>query len=277
MKATRLTTGLLGLVLLTGLGGCGSSPPELPSIDPTARQSYDPARAVPAFYDCMKRPEIPLGLVPADGAHPPQIVGLVDLSADQIVVTRDPDGTVDRWGGKEGDDSYLDLVDELTAEHSTEPRFYVNGVDYSDLYQKCLASSGYDPAWGHDDETAVDPAWVRRRVEADNRWAACARDQGWPQVADVAAPADGSLPPEVLLPFSITEDQLRQLVADCPTFDPALFEAGAAFGDASADLPEIGFDTTGADEFDSAAADKLGRLLDILNAAQSDYWAGQGG
>jgi len=88
-------------------------------------------------------------------------------------------------------------------------------------------------------------------------WAACARDHGWPDIAD-PDPAAGALA-EVVLPATITADELRQLLADCPPFNP--------------DTDEFPYLTIGAASADTGGEAARTELLDLLNRLQSEAFA----
>ena len=108
------------------------------------------------------------------------------------------------------------------------PILIADGVDYTRQYVDCLNRSGYAAevarsrtqhsalydvvTAGGDRSQTADPG----QTQANNRWAVCARDQGW-LVLDSTSPGEGW--PEEDLPSSITVDQLRSLLALCLNFD----------------------------------------------------------
>lgn len=109
---------------------------------------------------------------------------------------------------------------------------------------------------GEPSPSPLDPQASAVLAES-NSWAACARQHGWPDIAD-ADPAAGALA-EIVIPATITADELRQLVADCPPFNPATNEFPyLTIGPAS--------DATGGE----AARTEL---LDLLNQLQSETFA----
>jgi hypothetical protein len=175
------------------------------------------------------------------------------------------------------------------------PFLAIGDQDYSDVFSKCLDSSGFQQP-----QTDVNPTEELKLkkgiVEATAAWASCARDNGFPQVKDPEpAVADNfETMPIALLPASITEDQLTALVKACPTYnveahqkqDAELAKAGDDFDYSHftpvAD-PNIGFDVPGYDgdylgqpaDLDKATTDKLDRLQEILNSAETDYLESQ--
>ncbi|MDR0626234.1 MAG: hypothetical protein LBG11_03075 [Bifidobacteriaceae bacterium] len=74
-------------------------------------------------------------------------------------------------------------------------------------------------------------------AESGTLWAACARENGYPQVKDPAPPvADGWVTmPLVVLPGTITATDLRALLTECPNFD---FEAAEAIIEELLALPD---------------------------------------
>jgi len=95
------------------------------------------------------------------------------------------------------------------------PMLTIGGIDHTAEYVKCLTISGYDDtaayaAWGSID-LVNDPRYnLGKQAAAD--WTSCAQRHGW----------EGSLggpdSADVILPSTMTEDQLRRLVAACPNF-----------------------------------------------------------
>ncbi|MDR1799531.1 MAG: hypothetical protein LBR19_06590 [Bifidobacteriaceae bacterium] len=139
----------------------------------------------------------------------------------------------------------------------------IDGVDYSEIYTECRASSGYIETWEQPGDPAEELVAKAETAAVSNDWARCARDNGWPEVADATAPvADGyETSPTVLLPITMTEDQLTALLEVCPLVaDPV-----------TGKKPSVYFDydpmTTTYDQ-----DERIWALTDILYAAQQADW-----
>ncbi|MDR1824402.1 MAG: hypothetical protein LBR27_03580 [Bifidobacteriaceae bacterium] len=203
-----------------------------------------------------------------------------DSAAFDAAVTKDD--LTSAWAGKASQLLYL-------------------GKDYGKEYDQCLAESGYtEPEWQTDPTEELKDK--QKTADAGAEWAACARENGFPQVQDPAPPVadEWQTSPMVLLPSSITEEQLRALLQVCPSFDE---EANSAADDAydqaweehgnddsfdwgafydSLDYPtqpEIGFDTPGYDgnwdameDVDPATQERLEKLNAVLWEAQNAYY-----
>jgi hypothetical protein len=138
-------------------------------------------------------------------------------------------------------------------------------------------------------------------VESSNEWAKCARENGFPSVIDASMPpvGDAFKDPAALLPASITEDQLRQLLEKCPNFDPSREEKneelaadpdayipGQTLPDGFEHQPNVGFDypdfdceTSRSPSAGSEISETVNRLLhlcDILDEAEISYFLGEG-
>ncbi|MDR2896494.1 MAG: hypothetical protein LBV30_07590 [Propionibacteriaceae bacterium] len=107
------------------------------------------------------------------------------------------------------------------VQHGVTPGVFVDGHDYSAALQNCRAESSYDEAaaWQAAKEAmpAPDPSIGLRQLAANNRWAACARDNGWLQIADVTT--TGTTVPAVSLPDSVSLAALDALLDTCPLVD----------------------------------------------------------
>jgi protein-S-isoprenylcysteine O-methyltransferase Ste14 len=158
------------------------------------------------FYDCLNDAGLPVQLF-ANGQGE---LTLVQINASETAMWRYADGS----GGA------MSQASDPNGPQQQVINDFVDGVDHSDEWKQCLADSGYDEQAAQG-PAVMDPAQLQLQVKSNNRWVACARDNGWPDVKDSVMPAktDGSDWPSVMLPPTITEDQLRQLVAACATFD----------------------------------------------------------
>ena len=201
------------LVLVVAFGGCASTRPDLPTISGHPR-STSPALAVVAksYFDCMTDAGLSANLYPNSQGQ----LAVVQIDGN-IVLIRSADGSLN-GSGNAPIDELTKLLAEFQSNNDTQPALIVDGIDYSEEYARCLATSGYDEntAQGLDQ---YNDLLIRLQVEANNRWAACARENGWPMLEDSTMPTSPSESPTVTLPSSITEDQLRTLLSACPNFN----------------------------------------------------------
>jgi hypothetical protein len=123
-----------------------------------------------------------------------------------------------------------DLIAELRQAHEAGEalRLYVDGTAYSVAWNECYYSSGYtEPPDGPD---PADELLQKQGVAAaTNEWAACARENGVPGIADATA-TEGSEWPIALIPPDISAGELRALLQECPNFDPKRATAAAEAG-----------------------------------------------
>jgi hypothetical protein len=192
---------------------------------------------------------------------------------------------------------------EPGTETPENPKYLVVGeTDYTDALVKCLDESGYEePVYRMD--PADELKQKQQQAEASTRWARCARDNGFADVKDPDAPTadEGQTWPMALLPTTITELELRELLDKCPSFD---IEAHRAWDQAMESMddnaseadwdklweeysvadPTIGFDAPGWDgqvaepkPTDPALDEHLAKLTEILLEAQAEYYGQDGG
>ncbi|MDR1118122.1 MAG: hypothetical protein LBL01_02335 [Bifidobacteriaceae bacterium] len=209
-------------------------------------------------------------------------------------------------GGDPDAEGETPAQDEPVAEPSTFEAFLiVEDQDKTEALVECLGSSGYTAP-----EIKLDPAQEIRdkevRLEATAKWVKCARDHGYPDMADPPpAVADQYLTePTALLPRDTTEPELRALLGNCPNFDAEAhqavdeaFEAGAKKMSAAESEklwqsliaehptftnPEIGFDVAGYDgrgtyddTLTEADTERLNGLMEVLREAADQYYEAQ--
>ena len=272
------------IVLALALGACGGNP-DLPSLGgATSSGTSALEQAARSYFDCMTAAGLPMELMPdSDGA-----MVMVQISFEHEYWLRDPDTGIMQINSPADDDASRQAQDDFM--NGTGPALIIDGIDHTDVYVACRDQSGYD--W----EEALsnmrpDPEMVAKQVESNNNWAACAREHGWPDIQDSVMPAVNSQEyPQVVLPATITEDQLRQLLVACPNFDPGRMDQMAEWARSHPESrdyppgwlpdPAIGFDDStlpaSVDESpgpeEQAAIDRFMRLQDILYEAQQAYF-----
>jgi hypothetical protein len=204
------------------LSGCHAGGDGITTLDNGAVASsleLEPqAERAQRYYDCLTESRVPAELNDFAGRQKS-----VELKGEWWVSWRDGIG-LEVMGDPVGV-----MLPEWTvrAMDGVDPtdgaaRLVIDGLDYSAAYAECLEMSQYDPPgyWADPGQELIEKQAV---AVASNAWAACARDHGYPDIAD-AGPvvADGSLTfPEVVIPVRMSVDELRLLLKSCPFFDEA--------------------------------------------------------
>jgi hypothetical protein len=166
------------------------------------------------------------------------VTGDGDLSEQIVIAASEPyricaeSGLCESSGGADSGDMTEEQWQDLSAEFDAMAEPYLdaaNGIanlllvgekDFTKLYRDCLIETGYKapalPAVEGD-----ELAYKVKVAEAGVKWANCARDNGYPAVKDPNPPvADGYLTiPAATAPFSMSTDQLRDLLGACPNID----------------------------------------------------------
>ena len=173
-------------------------------------------------------------------------------------------------------------IEEVFAGYSTEPVLLVDGIDHTQVFVRCVNQTGYDEMASWAAKYDNDPAADVRQVDANNRWTSCAREHGWPMIKDSSLPAAGKLVQPVLLPPTITEEQLRALLTACPNFDPVQaqklsdwYAKNPTAMDGPQDTipnPDIDIDADAPGEFD---VDHLIRLTNIIQEQSDAFYRAQ--
>jgi len=270
-----------GLVLVA----CsGNSPDDVATLEqptsPTA--SLTQADAARALVKCMDRAGIKMELIEAEDDQ--AWAGPMGYSS---FGTRDPDGLPGFVGVETA--SYADwqrLDQQLRQIGQARPGSWIlliDGQDYSEAYDACIKESGYtEPGFQMD---PVEDARNRQlNAEAGAAWAACAREHGYPNVDDPVPgkPGDDDYP-TIVLSFSMTDQALKALIAECPTFDRQIQEEyDKASEDPNFDpdgskyprWPSIDFDYVWPEDPNDASQaeiDRLNALVGITTAEQDAY------
>lgn len=212
------------------------------------------------FMRCMEAWDLPAYVPPPglDGS------GVGSIQTGHLVVWRDTLGAINYMRGIDPDSEgtadfgYDDVVAEsdVIAGLYRGPALFVDGVDRSLSYTRCLDESGFlsPTAPGRPASTGVARvvsggvpgvssistyagvlsaedlagivSYFRVQELSDDLWASCARTtvDPPPGLHDVPGvlTSDTLLVPTVTVLSTITEDQLRRLLAACPIVDPAV-------------------------------------------------------
>ncbi|MDR2929743.1 MAG: hypothetical protein LBV06_02380 [Propionibacteriaceae bacterium] len=286
----RLTAAALILVSCATLAACTAPNHSLPSINQGGDKVGDKlVQAAQSYYDCMTAGGVKVE-IQKDDAGEPTLVHFTDFKSS--VQYRAPDGV---GGGMYAADraGMEPSAAEQEFANKNEPGLLVDGVDQSELYLRCLKESGYsESAVWEAHPYQADPKEVERQVKANNEWAACARAHGWPDLKDVSVPTDlsnGYSP--ILLPATITPEQIGQLLDVCPNWDPTRDEAMQKWWDehpGATEIPDVAPDPAISFDFNydslgigpsetpnpeqQAQLDKWSKLWDALNAKQQAYY-----
>jgi hypothetical protein len=303
----------VAVAVACGVVACADDGSKLPSVGGGSQSAAggDLVAVAKSFYNCLKAEGLPV-----EYENGPDGRSTLVTFDDGVPVIWQSDDTGLQWTGAvpvedvdeytEGPNQQMESAaaeaeGDLGAEWSIEPMVQVDGVDRTDVWAKCVADTGYSAqaVWDGTGSTGTDPAYVQATVEANNKWAACVRANGYPNVADSTVPSDSDPWPMVLLPPTITEEQLRALLEVCPIFDPEqmdenqeLIEKQFESDPNATGLPEgyeetpvVGFDFPGyrgdysfGTDFSTmsasqqAIADHLNQLQPILWEARYDYY-----
>jgi len=250
------------VLCLAGLAGCTSGH-DLPTIStPPSSPTVNLEAVAKSYYDCMMDAGIDVELT----ANTQGALTVVSFKHNHFIEWQIPDGGS---GMSMPTDNPQDSVTWSmdASQHRGEYYLSIDGVDRSDDFATCLKESGYN-----DNEASgpivVDPEQIAQAVTVANTWTACARENGWPDIADIAVP-DSIDDVAVHIPASITEDQLRQLLDACPNFDPDPLGLGpnASYGE-GIQVPNVRFDDQTGTE-----VDHVNKLQDIWYEAMNAYYA----
>jgi hypothetical protein len=221
-----------------------------------------------AMVDCLVEAGVPAMILPGEVNG----VTRYELAFDgQMVSRRDPasgggTGAVTQMVG--AGSAVVDADKHARVFEAVEGDYalVIDAVDYSADYERCYVDTGYTPL---ELVPEIDPAEELKAKQAEaevsNEWAACARQNGWPDVADADPPvADGyETYPTVVVPGSITVDQLDALLDVCPVFDEEAYLQ--ALEDMAAQVEEDGpvLDSDGEADFHISSGGGGGTSLSV--------------
>jgi hypothetical protein len=250
--------------------------------------------------DCLKDAKVPAIVQQEEGQDP-----AVSIDTTEAYMMCSGTGCMATGGEDTGSDSEFDRLqeawDDMRGASDTPegddmaPFLAIGEQNHTEAFASCLTSTGYK-----EPEYKADPAEEAKekqaQADAGAKWAACARENGFPAITDPEPPVvdNWKTAPMVLVPWSITEDQLKALLAKCPSFDTAghkaqdeeMERAAQSGKDFNPDDfpwiadPPVSIDFPGMDkktgmyngELDKATETKLDKLNEILWAEQTAYY-----
>jgi hypothetical protein len=232
--------------------GTASSPNPAASLETSQRERAE------AFYACLIDKSLPAQITDYEGDQ--ASVGFKDVlawgvSADgKVFLAAAP---AQSFSGSGPPETTAEL-DRLTRDAQESPWgnvWYVDGVDRTEDYGTCIDTTGYTEPELPPVDQAADLLIKQALADASNEWAACARENGFPDIRDAVAERDRDTRPVVLLPPTVTAEQITQLVAVCPPFDVEAAQAeydSYTTGDGGTvqHQPVVGFDVPGFREQD---------------------------
>jgi hypothetical protein len=261
-KPARWLAALSAAALILSLSACGKADGGPPSDgDTQGTGEVDFEEVARDLHDCLSDAGLPVEYGQLGGRSV-----LVQFDDDVPAAWMDKGGMPGRTTALPGAEAQA-IFDQAGEDGSEEagvgsagPFLQVDGVDHTETWVRCLDSSGYDylAVWESIADSDMFTAMDQLVVDASNQWAKCARENGHPDVIDARMPQSETEIPTALLPASITEDQLRQLLAVCPNFDPVIEEANelleaqmvasdSILPDGYRAQPKVGFDFPGFD------------------------------
>jgi hypothetical protein len=189
----------------------------------TSTYTTDQGRRAEAFYNCQVDAGLPATI--EDQGDGQAYVGW-DTTKFRLIKFHSAEGwgypiTGDSMSEADLNDLYDNWDEAFYGDPSATLILIVDDADRSEDYGACLTSSGYTEPEYHADP-AEELKTKQAQVDANNAWAACARENGFPNLEDnPAAVADEwqTFPEGIVLPYTIGPDKLRELLEACPNFD----------------------------------------------------------
>jgi hypothetical protein len=252
-----------------------------------------------ALHDCLEDRGLPAVYATMLDGRPTIVSFDESVPAYWVLPSNDTE-----WTYALSDSQYQEAFDQYRAKREREQSkaggqattvfLLVSGIDRTDDWATCIDQSGYDDAavWDSYDPKPLNAIWDQMVIKASNDWARCAREHGINDVIDAHPAADETDLIAVLLPLTLAEDQLRDLIAACPVFDPAVEDANdeiarqaLAEGKPYIDIidqltaqPSVYIDSSSLDSGngsnDLSLGDHFDRLVDILLEARNKYYNG---
>ncbi|MDR0433105.1 MAG: hypothetical protein LBH48_07355 [Bifidobacteriaceae bacterium] len=257
-----------------------------PAGDPTG--PGDQRLTAEALYSCLVDAGLPAQIQPVNRGGGDGGSGDAEAGSAEAFVTFGSHAVMQAVPGKPpaislGEGSAVALSEQAQQaffDAHRDPETFglqIDGVDYSVDFERCYTESGYfEPVRITDEERVRQNKLM---AEATNKWTACARENGYPNLPDVLlASNDPDYYPSVELPPSITESALRSLLEACPNFDE---EAAAQVHEAMASgedipyplMPNITIPMPDEDpSSDSPAMQQWNQLTEILYEQEQTFF-----
>jgi len=221
---------------VSGAAGCAEAGPDVASLgDPADSGPTVNAQALKAeaMNDCLAE-----NGVPAEPIHQSDGQTWIEFGAGELWEACFTDGSCG-GGGYEMPSGQLAeaqrAIDRIAAPYRPNPAWVeasdfegwtqvpfliVGSVDYTEEFASCLVQTGYEQPVSTGD-TGFAEASTEEYIRVTNEWAACARENGLPEIEDVQPARSGEAPNDVslLLNVGTAPDVLRMVLKACPNFD----------------------------------------------------------
>jgi hypothetical protein len=127
--------------------------------------------------------------------------------------TRQGVGGANEFATREEQNDVQDRTNQMVAEIAGDFALILDQVDHTAAFQKCFEATNFHaPVMATDEDREAHAA---QAFSKGLEWAACARDNGLPELPDPESPEK----PVVELPWGIAPAQVEELVRACPVFD----------------------------------------------------------
>lgn len=233
----KLWIGLL--VVGLSVAGCSANDRDLPTISGETASAKTLESIAQSFSDCMTASGVSVVIMPNQTKE----MTVVQPAGYASYMYRFASGSGMSFNV---DDKVQDefFSRENTVPGEAKPALLLDGVDHSDVFAMCVGQSGYSYAKATHNETPPIPAEeMQAQVDANNRWTACVRENGFADVADTSVPENNREYvwfPRVTLPLDMTVEQLQMLIGKCPIVTDEYAELSKKMRQWYADHPKGG-------------------------------------
>jgi hypothetical protein len=151
----------------------------------------------------------------------------LDFSARDVTSALGQDSSGDlSWALISENRSARQALDEVVAEHGDGYVLEVDSNDLSAQFEACHTQYPYVHPESEYDITPLEEMEMENyRLPDARRWATCARENGFPTVADPPDPViDGWSNVPVIIPLSTDPDDFERLLVECPLYTGAGLE-----------------------------------------------------
>ncbi|MDR1152959.1 MAG: hypothetical protein LBK72_10925 [Bifidobacteriaceae bacterium] len=213
--------GVCGAVIgaLIALAGCTAADDDVASVGALASPPASPA---PVLAPQRERAEAMAACLAGASIS----TSLSDQDDGQTRLDIDPSPGPFAWVLADGtstqatDAESTEMADAAIADGRS--LLWLGGADRTDEYDACVAETQFTQP-GPFADPATEQRVKQLQTDLNNDFAACARANGFPEVEDQPPPVlDGgatTLPSDIVLPLTMTEEELRGLLTVCPPYD----------------------------------------------------------